>query len=390
MENILYRYNPWWENDFNSEYLIEREGLVSSLINEFGNNQIVILTGLRRVGKTSMLKLIIKKLIESNYNPKQIFYLSMDEYLLKDSNILEIIEAYRKLQKLKTKEKIYLFLDEITFKKDFEIQLKNLYDNQNVKIFASSSNSAILEDKKAMLTGRTINYEILPLTYNEYLIFKKINIKKTDNHLHESYFLEYLKTGGIPEFVLTDNFEYLKNLINDIIYKDIAAIHNVRDISILQDFFLLLMERTGKKLSINKIASILSISSDTAHRYLNYFSRTYLIHLVKKAGKTNERILSANKIYAADIGIRNYFTGFRDKGSIFENYVFLRIKHLNPSYIYKNKIEIDFITENKTLIEAKFHKEKLSDKQQKLFDETDANKKYIVRNDSDITKLLLG
>ena len=86
------------------------------------------------------------------------------------------------------------------------------------------------------------------------------------------------------------------------------------------------MERAGKSISINKIASILQISPDTSKRYLEYFSNTYLIYLMSRHGKTNERLLSAKKVYAPDLGIRTSFTGIRDKGSLFENYVFLNIK----------------------------------------------------------------
>jgi hypothetical protein len=245
-----------------------------------------------------------------------------------------------------------------------------------------------IEDKKALLTGRTFVFEILPLTYKEYLKFKKIKIDMASEHLHEAYFDDFLKSGGIPEYVLTGDFLYIKNVVDDIIFKDIAAVHGVKNLSLLKDFFLLLMERSGKQMSVNKIANILCVSPDTARRFLDFFARTFLIHLVKRHGKTNERLLSASKIYAADLGIRNFFTTYRDKGSAFENYVFLRIKHLKPSYIYQDSNEIDFFTEGKILIEAKYHNEPLSGKQQILFDNIEAKEKYIVRNEEDIEQML--
>ncbi len=387
MNSILFRYNPWWENEFTPSFF-ERKEITDSLINNLSSKQIIVLLGMRRVGKTSILKLMIQKLIEMSIEPKHILYLSLDEYLLKDNNIHEIVDHFRQLMKLEFSEKIYLFFDEVTYQKDFEIQIKNLYDSHNVKIFISSSNSMVLEDKKALLTGRTFNMEILPLNFAEYLDFKNIRLKQSENHLVRTYFDEYLKTGGIPEYVINNNFVYLKNLVDDIIYKDIAAIHNIKDIKILKDMFLLLMERSGKQVSINKIANILLISPDTAKRYFNYFERTFLIHLISRKGTTNERIRSAKKVYAGDIGIRNYYTGYRDIGSIFENYVYLKIKHLSPEYIYQNTEEIDFYTEDKRLVEAKYHDEELSKKQQILFDKTIANKKYIIRNEQDIINFL--
>ena len=190
----------------------------------------------------------------------------------------------------------------------------------------------------------------------------------------------------MPEYVLTGNIEYLKELVDDILQKDIAAFYGVKDVQILKDFFLLLMERSGKAVSINKIAKILGISPDSAKRYLRMFADSYLIFLLPRFGKTNERLLSAKKIYAADLGIRSYFTGFCDKGSLFENYVYLKIKKHNPFYVYQRKNEIDFFTENKVLIEVKYNSE-MNEGQQKLFKNIKANKKIVIKNIFDLKEL---
>jgi len=222
------------------------------------------------------------------------------------------------------------------------------------------------------------------LTFTEYLDFKKISIAPADSGLKENYFEDFLKTGGIPAYVLSGNPDYLRELVDDIIYKDIAANQQVRDVRILKDFFLLLMERAGKQFSVNKIANVLQLSPDTARRYLEMFADTYLIHLVRRHGKTNERILSPKKIYAADTGIRCLFTGFRDKGSLFENYVYLRLRKYDPEYIYENKTEIDFYLPDKTLIEVKYHGEPLSPAQEKLFNSYAATDRRIIRRDEDL------
>lgn len=378
MEEILYRYNPWWEEEYQTPVVIRRPFIIEQLLPVTGTKDIVILTGLRRIGKTTSMKLLIEHLIENDkVNPKKIFYISLDDYLLQNKSILEIIDEFRKVHKLKFEEKLFLFLDEIAYRKDFELQLKNLYDNQNVKVFASSSQTSILKSRKSLITGRAKIIEILPLDFEEYLTFKKISINKKDSHLAEKYFEEFLQCGGIPEYVLREDIEYLKELVDDIILKDIAAQYNIKDNSLLKDFFLLLMERSGKVFSINKLANILKVSPDTVRRYLEHFQNTYLVHLLPRFGKTNERILSAKKIYSADLGIRNTFTGFRDKGSLFENYVFLKLKHLGPAYIYKDGIEIDFMTSNKMLIEAKYGGN-LTGKQLDLFNSIKANKKFVI------------
>jgi len=251
-------------------------------------------------------------------------------------------------------EKVYLFFDEVAHKPQFHQQLKNLYDNQDVKIYASSSSSSILKDGGAYLTGREVFIELFPLNFYEHCDLLKVLPKKSEEYLRESYFEEYLKYGGMPEFVIRKEREYLTTLVDDIIYKDIVAFHNIKAPHIVRDFFALLMERSGKQVSINKLASILKISPDTAKRFLSMFEETYLVHLVSRHGTLNETILSPKKIYAADLGMRNIFTGFRDKGALFENYVYLTIKSSNPQYINKSGIEIDFFTADKMLIEVKY------------------------------------
>ena len=387
MEQILYRYNPWWETEFKAENIIERPRILEVLKDNLASRQVTILTGLRRVGKTTLMKQIIRHLIDQRkVDPKLIFYVSLDDYLLTGKSILEIIEEYRKIHRLNFSEKIFLFLDEVTYQKDFELQLKNIYDQQNAKVYASSSSASLLKSRKAFLTGRNMIVEVLPLDFEEYLQFKKVVIKKTDKHLLKSYFEDFMQVGGMPEYVLTGNIEYLKELVDDIIQKDIAAFYGVKDVQILKDFFLLLMERAGKVCSINKIAKILDISPDSAKRYLQMFADSYLIFLVPRFGKTNERLLSAKKSHAADLGMRVYFTGFRDKGSLLENYVYLKIKKLNPRYVYQDGNEIDFLTENKTLIEVKYNSE-MPRKQEDLFNNIKAKNKILIRDIFDLDKI---
>lgn len=386
MEEIFYRYNPWWEGSYNPEGLVERELMLSSMKRHLHSRQIVLLTGLRRIGKTTLLKLFIKSLIEKEgVSPHRIFYMSLDDYQLSKHTVLELIEEYRGIHKIKFSEKVFLFFDEVVYQKDFEIQLKNVYDSQNAKIYASSSSSSILKSRKSYLTGRNIILEVLPLDFREYLRFKRITIRKSDAHLVDRYFEDFLRDGGIPEYILRSDVEYLKELVDDIIYKDIAAVYGIKNPQILKEFFLLLMERSGKTASINKMAKILKISPDTAKRYFEMFSDTYLIYPVVRCGKTNERLLSPKKVYAADLGIRTFFTGFRDKGSLFENYVYLKIRHMKPCYVYDEKTEIDFLTEKKELVEVKYNSE-MTGKQKILFDRIKSAKKLVIRNISELEK----
>ncbi len=378
MQELLYQYNPWWEEVTRDDNIKPRERYLKELRNYLEFKQIVVLTGLRRVGKTTLMKIIINELIAKDVPANHILYVSLDDYLLHKNNILEIVNEFRKIHKIKIEEKIYLFLDEVTYKENFHIQLKNIYDSQNTKIFVASSSASMLRDKKASLTGRAITLEIKPLDLEEYLFFKGITLKKRDKQLHKSYFLEYCKDGGLPENVLNPNREYLMNLVDDIIQKDITAFHGIKNHQIVREYFTLLMERSGKQLSINKISKILSISPDTSKRYLSFFESTYLIHLLPRWGKTNQKLLSAKKIYASDLGIKYMFMGKRDLGSYFENYIYLLLRNKKILYfLYENTTEIDFLTEDKILIESKFYA-KLNEKQEKLFNAYPVNKKLLI------------
>jgi len=384
---LFYRYNPWWESEFENGNYIDRPHLLSKLLLLLDSPAVVFITGLRRVGKTTLMKMLIDEVIRrGRLNARNIFYISLDDYLLSHQSIPEIVEQYRKIFRLKAEEKILLFFDEAAYKSDYELQLKNLYDNQNVKIFASSSSASFVAKGKPFLTGRNIVLEVKPLDFAEYCVFKRIKLTAKDAHLHEQYFQDFMRDGGLPEYVLRGESGDLQELVDDIIYKDIVATHRIRDLQLLKDFFLLLMERAGKQVSLNKLAKILNTTPDTAHRFLDMFRETFLIHTISRYGKTTERVLSPYKLFAADLGIRTHFTGFRDLGSLFENYVFLKIKELQPNYIFQNGLEIDFITQNKILIETKYNRE-MNEKQKKLFDSVKAKKKLIIASINDLNKL---
>lgn len=379
MIDALYQYNPWWEGDFSLERIIPRKKYLDLLRRNLENDHIIFLTGLRRIGKTTLMKLIIKELIEEMGIPSDhILYVSLDDYVFRDNSILDVIDEYRKIHRIPVDDKVYLFLDEIIFKEDCHQQLKNIYDRQNAKVYATSSSSIKLKDRKAYLTGRSYIYEVKPLDFEEYLYFKNINISRKDNKLLEPYFDDFLKVGGIPYYVLNEEREFLFGLVDDIIHKDIISEHSIKNPQMIKDYFLLLMERSGKQLSINKIANILKISVDSSRKYLSYFNDTFLIQLLSRYGKTNEKILSPKKIYCNDLGIKHCFTGSRDFGSYFENYLFLKLKQHDIYYLYEDGIEIDFYLKNLDLLLESKYNSTMNEKQKALFDKTKAKEKVVI------------
>jgi len=376
MKDIFYDFNPWWEKEYALDY-IEREKYLSPLIELIPKKEVIFLTGLRRVGKTTLMHQLIQHVLKTQ-DPKYIFYISLDLLALRDTSIYEIIQEYRKIQSLSKDTFSYIFLDEITAKKDFQQELKNLYDLGNIKIFVSSSSATKLKDTSAYLTGRARYVEIEPLSFDEFLIFKGYFPKKKDSQLFEKYFEEYMEYGGMPEYVLTKNPSYITEVVNNIILKDIVAKYGLKNI------FRLLIERVGKPLTYSKIAKILDMSKDSVQTYINYFLETYLFSRVEVQGKLNERIKGPKKFYCGDVGIKNVSNGFKDKGAIYENLVYNKIKtnYKNPltggvHFLYKDGVEIDFVTKD-FLLEAKFGQE-MNEKQKKLFDNYKIKQKIIAQ-----------
>jgi uncharacterized protein len=367
MNELFYEFNPWWEEKYKLMG-IKREKYLSFLERNLNNKDIILLTGLRRVGKSTLLKQLIFFLInDQNVNAKKILYLSLDSFSFRDKSISDLVREFRKINNLKINEKIYLFFDEVTYKDSFKEELKNLYDLGNSKIFATSSSANKLIDKKALLTGRSRVLEVKPLDFQEFLFFKNYAPKKSEKYLLEKYFEEYMEYGGMPEYVLTKDPEYIINLTKNIIYKDIIAKYNLRDNDAIENLFRLLCERVGKPISYNKLSHILGISKNSVKNYIDYFKETYLFYIIEKDAKSlNERIVDNKKIYCADVGIKNVVTGFRDLGSIYENLVFLKIKENSPRFIRENNIEIDFKYKD-TIVEAKYNQD-IKDKQKELFD----------------------
>ncbi|MBU2576244.1 MAG: ATP-binding protein [Nanoarchaeota archaeon] len=378
MKELMFEMNPWWEESPKSEGIF-REKYLEFFEKNLNNKDIIFITGLRRVGKSTLLKHFIFRLIkEKDINPKRIMYLSLDAYLFKENSIHELVKEFRKIHNIKINEKIYLFLDEVVYKKDFNQELKNLYDSGNIKIYATSSSASLLRDKKAFLTGRTRTLGVDPLDFQEFLLFKNYSAKKSEKYMLEKYFEEYMEYGGMPEYVLTKDPNYITNLVESIIYKDIIALHNLKNSSIIKDLFKLLCERVGKQVSYNKIANVLGIHKDSVKDYINYFVESYLFYLIEKDAKSlNERIKDNKKIYCSDVGIKNVTAGFKDLGAIYENLVFLKIKGKNPRYLKKDGIEIDFKIKD-TIIEAKY-KRVIDEKQKKLFDSINIKNKIIAQ-----------
>lgn len=377
MEEILGRFNPWWYIRFETK-LLPRNKYLDIIKNNLDSKDILFLTGLRRVGKTSILKEIIYYLLNTKkVDNKKILFVSLDDIHFTDKTIFNIIEKYREINNIGLDDFFYLFLDEVTYVNNFEQQLKNLYDTWNVKVICSSSIASLLNDNKAFLTGRVKTIEVFPLDFKEYLIFKNLKINPYDKILTKKYFEDYMKIGGLPEFVLNADNSYIRELINSIIYKDIIAQNKIKDERTVKELFRLLCQRIGKPTSYNKLANILRVSDLTIKKYIDYFEKSFMFYSVEKYSKSvNENLTSPRKFYIADLGIKNYVSLNKEKGVDFENLIFLNIKSKNPKYFLDKGIEIDFITKD-SLIEAKYFSV-MDKKQEEVFNKIKRKYKKVI------------
>ena len=375
IEAELFKQNPWWEGKFKDKSY-PREKYLKEIFDNIKSKEIIILTGLRRIGKTTITQQVIGRLLENKTRPEEIFFVRLDSFNLLEFSIHQLIEEYRKIHKKSSSDFFYLFLDEVSSRGNFEQELKSIYDNENIKVICSSSIATLMRDKKASLTGRTKTIEVMPLDFQEFLIFKEAKINKSDSAKLESYFRDYLKIGGVPYYVLTGDKTYLNELVESVIYKDIIAYHRITAEKTIKELFILLCQRVGKPMSYNKISEILKISVNSAKRFVGYFEKAYLFYIVDRYSKSlNERITSPKKVYIGDVGIKNVITGFKDLGASYENLVFLKIKEKHPFYYLENSTEIDFITED-SLIEAKYNQE-LEKKQKEVFDSLKIKNKIV-------------
>ena len=360
MKEILFLANPWWENK-KFERGIIREKYLPVLIKSLSQKRAVLITGSRRVGKTFLLKQLVKILIEKNLaKPKNILYVSLDHPRIAKFSILEIVEEYRKIHLLDRDAKIFLIFDKIQYVKNWEQEIKALVDLENVKIFLSGSASAKIFQKIPFLTGRYQKIKMNPLDFKEFLQFKNVKISLTEEYKYEKYLENYLKIGGYPEYVLKQEQNYFSDLVEGIIFKDIVYLHNIKNPDVIRDLLLLFSDRNGHQASFTKLSKILGASVDTVKEYSNFLKETYIIQEIERFSYSrNKKIYSAKKFYLRDVGLLRHLASKFNLGSAAETilYNFLS-ENFEVNFYYENQQEIDFIfsgkAREKILIESKF------------------------------------
>ena len=352
----LVKIIDFWKKSVEKDKLYDR--MILGKI-DHKSKEIVDLVGPRRSGKSSILKLIIRRLkLSDNF-----LYINFEDPFFVTHNNPQIIEEMVTVFKEYFNPKLeYLFFDEIQEINQWEKAVRKLRDGEKFKIFITGSSSKLLSGEiSSLITGRHLSYNISPLSFSEFLAFRGIKIcAKRDIILKEKRILrmfgEYLKIGGFPEAALTADMELLKNYFYDILQKDIVMRHNIREKEILEKMAVYLLSNSGKITSMESLKAAFNISFSAAQSYLEYFKESFLVfelpqfsYSLKKQGK------ALKKIYAVDIGLANAvsFKFSEDKGRMLENAVFLELKNKEGEIYYyktKNNLEGDFMVKEKTKI----------------------------------------
>lgn len=388
----IYRQNKHWSepDEFFSELksVNYKRKLFSEILPFLAKRQILSIVGLRRVGKTILLKQIIKHLMEKT-DAKSIFFLTFDEAILPEGiSVADYLNEY--LEKIAPPKKaIYIFLDEIQYSKNWQHILKRYYDTESrIKFVVSGSSSLFLRKKTTeSLAGRIYEFVLPVLSFEEYLELRKTKEALVKSYLAsavslggkiksspereiffrqygvqmEQEFERYIKFGQFPEIVNEENFLLIKKYLLESVYKktieyDIPKIFGVEKIDELKFLFQVVSSEAGSLIETGNIAREVGIDEKTIKRYFHYFEESFLIFLVYNFSKSvrKSRRLS-KKIY---LGSPNFFSAFYDwsengennykMGFLAENYcaILLKKKYELVSFYRIRKDEIDFLAAN--------------------------------------------
>ncbi|MGP1611755.1 MAG: ATP-binding protein [Catonella sp.] len=291
-----------------------RETYLEQIRPYYDSDIIKVITGVRRAGKSMLLDTIKDELLENGIAEDKIIYLNLEDmdfdYIVNASDLNKEIKS-----RISNDGKYYVFLDEIQHVENFEKALASFRATLNVSLFVTGSNSTLLSGElSTLLTGRTVEFEILPFSFYEMKQYYDLNKMEWS----EEFFTNYLKWGGFPlRFDYKDDEaiqRYLTNLYKGIVNRDIVGKSKSADKNSFMDISLYILANAGKELSIENIISAYKkngkeISKRTVYNYLERMKKAYLIHGVGRYNITGKSALgNREKQYAVDMGFRTINT----------------------------------------------------------------------------------
>jgi uncharacterized protein len=331
--------------------------------------QVTVITGIRRVGKSTALKYLFEKSNTPNKIYLDLERLENQAIFLKKS--YKDIERDLELLGFDFSKPGVIAIDEIQMVKTSSSIIKAFYDDFGVKFIVTGSSSFYLKNHfSESLAGRKRIFEMTPLDFEEFLWFKNKKTEKIQNEKMKPFFQtyydlykddydEYLKFGGFPEVVLAvkndDKIAYLKDILNSHIELDVRLLGDVSSSDVLYKLIHLLANRVGSKIDYSKIASLLGVNRNKVKDYILLLEYTYLIKTVPVFSKSIEvQIAKQDKMYFTDNGLLQ-ICGQLSSGAIFENAVANQLANLGEIQYYEKNVgtEIDFILNKTTAFEVK-------------------------------------
>ncbi|WP_396165650.1 ATP-binding protein [Flavobacterium sp.] len=343
--------------------------IFSDLEKHLSKKQVTVLTGMRRTGKTTL----VKQLMEASNIEQKLFF---DLEKLEDRDRFDIRNYDLIITRLSEEgidfsRKVMICIDEIQLLLNIPSVIKYLYDHYDIKFIVTGSSSYYIKNKfQESMAGRKRIFEIFPLDFGDYLTFKKYNYKSTENLLLlentlsvteelQKHYEDYCSFGGFPEVVVTNDISEKKDLLQDILSSyiniDLIQIADIKKIPELRHIIKLLATRIGSKLDISKIANTVNLSRPTVENYIYLLENTYFIKTIPVYSLNADReIVKARKVYFLDNGIASQFAEL-SSGSKFENAIFNQLHHFGEVSYYQLKTgqEIDFIINKEIAFEVK-------------------------------------
>lgn len=404
---VLSAYNPWWKTGTVNRQLAKTYKRLAfydamRLLDEQQIRRTVVLTGTRRVGKTTIQYQMIEELLNRGVPPQKIIFVSMDHPMLKLSGFNDILDCYH--ENIYSNQDVYYFFDEVQYAQDWDKWLKTLYDMQpETRIVATGSASpALVKGNQESGAGRWSVIQVPTMSFYEYCDLLNLErpvlpsdlkvsdlltmsqtermsimlqLSKVQNH-----FNRYLQVGGFPELALADNDILAQQIMREdvvdkVLKRDLPSLYKIRNATELERIFLYLCNVSSEIISIDAIAKELSgVSRPTVENYIRYLESANLIYQSLPVETSGKRVLKSKpKIYIADAAIRNavlmddsFLTNPTEMGKVVETAVYKHIamfyyqKAASVGYYRGGKAskEIDIVVESftneKIFIEVKY------------------------------------
>lgn len=330
------------------KYLIDRD---IDLKKYLKSKQIIVISGVRRCGKSSLLYLIKKKmqLAEDEY----CYFNFDDERIVPDISLLD--DIYNLHIEVYGKEPV-LFFDEIQNVDRWEKFVNRIYE-RGIKVFITGSNAKLLSSEiSGSITGRNQVIELYPFSFREYLVFKGFNYR-LDRMTSKSRALinkelnNYMEMGGFPLVLKEEDIEIINSYFQDILYRDIISRYRISQVNEIKEIGLYFSSNIGKIFSYSTLQKISGIkSTGSVKNYLSYYEQSFLFFYLKKFDfSVKKQIMNPKKVYSVDPAFPNRL-GFRfseNKGRVLENIIYLELRRRGKDvYYYKGKNECDFLVKD--------------------------------------------